>query len=55
MGFNNNATLVAYSLILAINRPMDMLVTCLNVAGDSATAIVVANSEGCLDKDIYNN
>ncbi len=53
MGFNNNATLVAYSLILAINRPMDMLVTCLNVAGDSATSIVVSNSEGCLDKDIY--
>ncbi|MDU5111855.1 MAG: dicarboxylate/amino acid:cation symporter [Clostridium sp.] len=55
MGFNNNATLVAYSLILAINRPMDMLVTCLNVAGDSATAIVVSNSEGCLNKDIYMN
>lgn len=53
MGFNNSATLVAYSLILAINRPMDMLVTCLNVAGDSATSIVVSNSEGCLDKDIY--
>ena len=53
MGFNNSATLVAYSLILAINRPMDMLTTCLNVAGDSATAIVVANSEGCLDKEIY--
>lgn len=53
MGFNNSGTLVAYSLILAINRPMDMLVTCLNVAGDSATSIVVSNSEGCLDKDIY--
>lgn len=55
MGFNNDATLVAYSLILAINRPMDMLVTCLNVAGDSSTALVVANSEGCLNKDIYNS
>lgn len=55
MGFNNNATLVAYSLILAINRPMDMLVTCLNVAGDSATAIVVSSSEECLNKDIYMN
>lgn len=55
MGFNNSATLVAYSLILAINRPMDMLTTCLNVAGDSATAVVVANSENCLNKEIYNN
>lgn len=32
---------------------MDMLVTCLNVAGDSATAIVVSNSEGCLIRHIY--
>lgn len=55
MGFENSAALAAYSLILAINRPMDMLVTCLNVAGDSATAIVVAHSENGLNKDIYNN
>ena len=54
MGFNNEATLIAYSLIIAINRPIDMLITCLNVIGDSATAIVVANSEGCLNKEIYN-
>lgn len=55
MGFNNEATLIAYSLIIAINRPIDMLITCLNVIGDSATAVVVANSEGSLDKNIYNN
>lgn len=55
MGFNNSATLVAYSLILAINRPMDMLTTCLNVTGDSATAVIVAHSECCLDKEIYNS
>ena len=55
MGFNNEATLVAYSLIIAINRPIDMLITCLNVIGDSATAVVVANSEDCLDKEIYNS
>ena len=54
MGFNNEATLIAYSLIIAINRPIDMLITCLNVIGDSATAVVVANSEGCLNKEIYN-
>ena len=54
MGFNNEATLIAYSLIIAINRPIDMLITCLNVVGDSATAVVVANSEGCLNKEIYN-
>ena len=55
MGFNNEATLIAYSLIITINRPIDMLITCLNVIGDSATAVVVANSEGSLDKNIYNN
>ena len=55
MGFNNEATLIAYSLIIAINRPIDMLITCLNVIGDSATAVVVANSEGCLNKEIYNS
>lgn len=54
MGFNNEATLIAYSLIIAINRPIDMLITCLNVIGDSATAVVVANSEGCLNKEIYS-
>ena len=54
MGFNNEATLIADSLIIAINRPIDMLITCLNVIGDSATAVVVANSEGCLNKEIYN-
>ena len=54
IGFNNEATLIAYSLIIAINRPIDMLITCLNVIGDSATAVVIANSEGCLNKEIYN-
>ena len=54
MGYNNDAALLAYSLILAINRPVEMLVTSLNVVGDSATAVVVANSEGMLDEDKYN-
>ncbi|MGL5313215.1 MAG: dicarboxylate/amino acid:cation symporter [Peptostreptococcaceae bacterium] len=55
MGYNNEATLIAYALIIAINRPMDMLATCLNVIGDSATAIVVAKSENALDTDVYNS
>ena len=55
MGYNNEATLIAYSLIIAINRPIDMLITCLNVIGDSATAVVVANSENSLDKETYNS
>lgn len=55
MGYSNGATLIAYSLIIAINRPIDMLITCLNVTGDAATAIVVAKSEGCLNEEIYNS
>lgn len=53
MGYNNDATLIAYSLIIAINRPIDMLITCLNVMGDAATALVVAKSEDALDENIY--
>ena len=53
MGYQNDAALLAYSLILAINRPVEMLVTALNVVGDSATAVVVAKSENCLDETTY--
>lgn len=54
MGYQNDAAVLAYSLILAINRPVEMLVTSLNVVGDSATAVVVAKSEGMLDEKTYN-
>ena len=54
MGYNNDAALLAYSLILAINIPVEMLVTSLNVVGDSATAVFVAKSEGMLDEEKYN-
>lgn len=53
MGYNNDAAM-PYSLILAINRPIEMLVTSLNVVGDSATSVVVAKSEGMLDEEVYN-
>lgn len=55
MGYNNDAAILAYSLILAINRPIEMLVTSLNVVGDAATCVVVAKSEGMLNEDIYNS
>ncbi len=55
MGYQNDAAVLAYSLILAINRPIEMLVTSLNVVGDAATAIYVAKSENCLDEEIYNS
>lgn len=54
MGYNNDAAILAYSLILAINRPIEMLVTSLNVVGDAATCVVVAKSEGMLDEEVYH-
>ena len=53
MGYTNGTTIIAYSLILAINRPIDMLITAVNVVGDAATAVVVAKSENILKEYIY--
>ncbi|MCR5229390.1 MAG: dicarboxylate/amino acid:cation symporter [Solobacterium sp.] len=52
-GFTNETALMTYSLILAINRPIEMLVTALNVAGDTACAVAVAKSENALDEKVY--
>ena len=54
LGYVNDSALLAYSLILAINRPIEMLLTALNVVGDSAASIYVAKSEGMLDETKYN-
>jgi Na+/H+-dicarboxylate symporter len=53
MGYVNETALITYSLILAINKPVEMVLTMLNVVGDAATSLIVANSENELDKDIY--
>lgn len=54
VGFTGEQALIAYSLILAINRPIEMLVTSLNCVGDSLTAIAVAKSEGKLDTEVFS-
>ena len=54
MGFTGDQALIAYSLILAINRPIEMLVTSLNVTGDALTAVSVAKSENKLDMNVFN-
>ncbi len=54
VGFTSDSALIAYTIILAINRPIEMLVTALNCVGDSVAAIAVARSEGNLDENIYN-
>lgn len=53
MGYSNEMALMAYTVILAINRPIEMLVTSLNCVGDCATAIIVAKSENSLDQNAY--
>lgn len=54
VGFTGEHALIAYSLILAINRPIEMLVTSLNCVGDSVACIAVAKSEGKFDADTFN-
>lgn len=55
VGFTNEAAMMGYTIILAINRPIEMLVTSLNCVGDSTTAIIVADSEGKLDREVLNS
>lgn len=55
LGYVNDTAILTYSLILAINRPIEMLVTSLNVIGDSAASIYVAKSEKMLDHEIYHS
>ena len=54
VGFTGEAAMMGYTLILAINRPIEMLVTSLNCVGDSVASVAVAKSEGKLDETIYN-
>ena len=54
MGFTGEAAMMGYTLILAINRPIEMLVTSLNCVGDSVAAVAVAKSEGKLNEEIFN-
>ena len=55
VGFTGEQALIAYSLILAINRPIEMLVTSLNCVGDSVACIAVAKSEGKFNSGTYKN
>ena len=54
VGFTGEAAMMGYTLILAINRPIEMLVTSLNCVGDSVAAMAVAKSESKLNESIYN-
>ena len=42
-------------LIIGVDRLLDMMRTVVNVSGDGMVTAVVANSEGLLDKDVFND
>ena len=42
-------------LIIGVDRLLDMMRTATNVTGDAMVTTVVANSEGLLDKSIFND
>lgn len=54
MGFNSTEALAAYSFILAINRPVEMLVTAVNVVDDSVSSLCVAHDLAAINQEIYN-
>jgi Na+/H+-dicarboxylate symporter len=43
------------ALIFAVDRPLDMLRTVVNVTGDAVVSSVIASSEGQIDLDIANS
>ena len=50
-----NLPVEGIALIIGIDRLLDMTRTVVNVTGDCTVACIVANSEGELDKEIYND
>lgn len=54
MGYTSPEALAAYSFILAINRPVEMLVTAVNVIDDCVSAVCVASDLEELDEEVYN-
>ena len=53
MGYTNPLALGAYSFILAINRPVEMLVTAVNVIDDGVSAVCVAHDLEMMDLSVY--
>ncbi len=54
MGWTTDACMIAYALVVAINRPVEMALLPLNVIGDAATNVIVNAKEKELDLDLYN-
>jgi Na+/H+-dicarboxylate symporter len=50
-----NLPVEGIGLIIGVDRLLDMVRTAVNVTGDSAVTLVVARSEGCLSKKIFDS
>ena len=46
--------LTVIGIIAAVNSIIDMMTTTVNITGDAVTAVIMAESEGLLDKAVYN-
>lgn len=55
MGWTSDACMIAYALVVAINRPVEMALLPLNVIGDAATNVIVNAKEKELNKEVYNS
>lgn len=55
MGWTSDACMIAYALVVAINRPVEMALLPLNVIGDAAVNVIVNAKEKELDKQKYNS
>ena len=55
IGFPKELLPIGLALIFAVDRPLDMMRTTINVTGDACVAMVVAKSEGKLgNPDVKN-
>ncbi|MGF0032470.1 dicarboxylate/amino acid:cation symporter [Bariatricus sp. SGI.154] len=55
MGWTTELCLIGYSLVVAINRPVEMALLPLNVIGDAAVNVIVNAKEKALDLKKYNS
>ena len=55
MGWTSDLCMIAYALVVAINRPVEMALLPLNVIGDAATNVIVNAKEKEIDLDVYNS
>lgn len=55
MGWTSDACMIAYALVVAINRPVEMALLPLNVIGDATVNVIVNKKEKELNEEAYNS